>query len=193
MQRIVAPLSASDTGPLVVNLQNALLFILAHPRICSGEESRSANAQELTALIERVREERAQQAFGKATLAMVQRVPVQQGLGDGLGGVVEHKTAEEFNGLLKALETAEAQEGSLHPLAELRPSDWVDIVVDRGVPGGSSPEEYATALAADVEKKFPTSSPAADSATSGKQKSGSFGWWRGLSLWRGLRKRWVGR
>lgn len=160
MKRIVATLKAADTGSLVVDLQDALLFIFAHPLTRSGESPRSVTAEELTALIERVRDERAKQVFGQSTQALVQMLQVHQGLGNGLIGVVEERTAEMFNGLLKSLETPAAPNGTLSPLAALRPVEWVDLVLEHGVPDGATPEDYATALAAEVEKKSPTSSPA---------------------------------
>ena len=192
MKRIVATLKTADTGPLVVDLQDALLFIFAHPLTRSGESPRSVTAEELAALIERVREERAEQVFGKATQALVQILQVQQGLGDGLIGVVEERTAEMFNGLLKARASLNGGE-SIDFLAELRPDEWVELVYTHGVPGGSSSEEYVTALVAEVEKHFPTSSPAVDSVTGKKLRPSRWEWWRHLSLWRRVRKWRVGR
>jgi len=58
---------------------------------------------------------------------------------------------------------AEEPEGTLRPLAALRPDEWLDLAYAHGTPNGSAitPVAYADALAASVELQYPTAALAA--------------------------------
>src|SRR5262245_65451996 len=103
MQPIVAPINIEDSGPQVANLQDALRLLLDRGVVRSVEPPNRPTAEELAKLKEGLAEERAQSAYGKVTQRLVMYVQLQEGLGEGLGGAVEEKTAVRLNEILKRL------------------------------------------------------------------------------------------
>jgi hypothetical protein len=61
------------------------------------------------------------------------------------------------------LQSAGESDGTLRPLAALRPDEWLDLAYTHGVPEGMAitPVAYADALAASVEQQHPTAALAA--------------------------------
>jgi hypothetical protein len=103
MDRLVAPLNPGDTGPQIANLQDALRLLLDRGVIRSLDPPNSPTAEELAKLGQRLSAEREQSIYGNATQRLVLYVQLQEGLGDGLGGEVETKTAALLNRFLKKL------------------------------------------------------------------------------------------
>ena len=62
--------------------------------------------------------------------------------------------------MVRALQSrlADDADGTLRPLAALRPDEWLDLAYTHGTPDGSAitPVAYADAMAASVEKQHPT-------------------------------------
>lgn len=103
MEQIAPTLNAGDTGPQVTNLQDALRLLLDRSVIRSLDPPNSPTAEELAKLGQGLAKERAQSVYGKATQRLVLYIQLQEGLGDGLGGEVEAKTAALLNRLLRKL------------------------------------------------------------------------------------------
>jgi hypothetical protein len=101
MNKITFPLKPQMRGQKVANLQDALLFLLERGAIKALEPPNRPTADELRALAEKLRAERASKVFGDATRQLVFLFQIQNGLGDGRGGVVDEPTAELLNRLLK--------------------------------------------------------------------------------------------
>ena len=61
------------------------------------------------------------------------------------------------------LQQAEENDGTLRPLATMRPDEWIDLAYAHGAPDGvaMSPADYAGMLAAQVERQHPTTALAA--------------------------------
>ena len=61
------------------------------------------------------------------------------------------------------IQHAGESDGTLRPLAALRPDEWLDLAYTHGVPEGTdiTPVAYADALAASVEQQHPTDALAA--------------------------------
>ncbi len=103
MQPITAPIKPDSRGKEVVHLQSALLLLLQKRVIkVLGPASRSLE-QEISRLIEKLQSELREELFGKVTTQIVQFFQIQQNLGDRLKGVVEEKTAQRINEILKEL------------------------------------------------------------------------------------------
>ena len=76
-------------------------------------------------------------------------------LGDLTGGHVPLAQALQVR-----LIQAEESEGTMRPLAAIRPDEWLDLAYTHGVPEGTAitPVEYAESLAMSVEQQHPTAS-----------------------------------
>ena len=63
--------------------------------------------------------------------------------------------------LQRKLQIAKETEGSLRPLAALRPDEWLDLAYTHGTPDGQAitPAAYADALAATIGRQYPTDGP----------------------------------
>lgn len=103
MNKISFPLKPQMRGQKVTNLQDALLFLLERGVIKALEPPNRPTADELRALAEALRAERASKNFGDATRQLVFLLQIQNGLGDGRGGVVDEPTAELLNRLIDKL------------------------------------------------------------------------------------------
>jgi len=101
MDRIVAPISVGNSGPQTANLQDALRLLLDRGVIRSLDPPNQPTAEELDKLGKGLAKERAQSVYGNATQRLVLYIQLQEGLGDGLGGEVEAKTAALLNRFLK--------------------------------------------------------------------------------------------
>jgi Tc toxin complex TcA C-terminal TcB-binding domain/ABC toxin N-terminal region/Neuraminidase-like domain len=103
MKPIIPPINTGDSGPLVANLQDALLALLGpeHGIIQALDAPNRPTLEELKKLTAGLRKERAQSLFGEATRQLILYFQVQQGLGDNLRGIVEDKTAARLNEWLK--------------------------------------------------------------------------------------------
>jgi hypothetical protein len=105
------PLKSEMQGPTVADLQEALRLLLDRGAIRTLDSPNRPTAEELATLGQRLAEERAQSVYGKATQRLVLYVQLQEGLGDGLGGAVDEKTAARLNEILKRLGAFETVEG----------------------------------------------------------------------------------
>jgi hypothetical protein len=100
MLPIVAPIKAKDTGPQVDNLIVCLLFLLERGIITAYDAPKQPTKEELEKLVGTVNQELLTQTFGRASSRPVFYLQVQEGLGDGLKGAVDDKTAQMLNRLL---------------------------------------------------------------------------------------------
>lgn len=103
MNRITAPIKTGESGQQVANLHGALRLLLDRGVIRSLDSPNRPTAEELARLSTQLVDEEAQTVYGKTTQRLIQIVQLQQGLGDNLRGVVESKTADRLNRLLKEL------------------------------------------------------------------------------------------
>jgi hypothetical protein len=103
MKLIIAPISPGDSGPLVANLQDALLALLEREIIRPLIAPERPTLEELQKLSAAVKGEREQLLFGQFTQELIRYFQVQQGLSDNLRGVVEDTTAAKLNEWLKKL------------------------------------------------------------------------------------------
>lgn len=103
MQPIVPPIKPGESDPRVANLQDGLRFLLDRGVIRALEPPSAPTADELAKLATGLTKERTQSVFGKATKSLGTYFQLQEGLGDGLGGAVEEKTAARLNEVLKRL------------------------------------------------------------------------------------------
>jgi hypothetical protein len=87
----------------VVNLQDALFFLIEHQVIHPFDPPNRPTADDLMALVRTARGEQRKAEFGEATAAIVRHFQVQQGLGDNLRGVIDDTTAARLNELLTSL------------------------------------------------------------------------------------------
>ncbi|MDW8224366.1 MAG: hypothetical protein RMJ82_15595, partial [Gemmatales bacterium] len=71
MNKITFPLSLEMRSPRVADLHDALLFLLERGAIKALEPPNSPTADELRALAEKLRAERASQLYGDATRQLV--------------------------------------------------------------------------------------------------------------------------
>jgi len=102
--RPIAPTQRiGSTGPEVAALQEALLRLIVEKVIRALDPPNQPTAEQLKALTEQVRGEQADGVFGDATGQLVRWFQIQNGLGDGLDGVVEERTADRLNEILRAL------------------------------------------------------------------------------------------
>src|SRR5262245_21693869 len=108
MDRIVATLKPESIGSQVANLQEALQLLLDRGVIRTADPPNSPTAGELAKLKEGLAKERDQSVYGKVTQRLVLYFHLQEGLGDGLGGAVEDKTAAHLNKLLNGLGALDA-------------------------------------------------------------------------------------
>ncbi len=108
MDPIVPMLKAGDTGPLVVNLQDALLTLLEREIIRPLIAPDRPTMEELQKLSAAVKGEREQLLFGQFTQELIRYFQVQQGLSDNLRGVVEDTTAARLNEWLKKIGALDA-------------------------------------------------------------------------------------
>jgi|GEM_PF-1020687 len=107
MQIIVAPIKPDEAGPHVANLQEALTLFFERNVIRALDPPNSPNAEELGNLNEALKSEHSRSFYGRATRRLVQILQIQLDLGDNLEGVIEDKTAERFNALLRELDALE--------------------------------------------------------------------------------------
>jgi hypothetical protein len=112
MNRVTFPLKLSMQGSTVADLQEALRLLLDRNVIRTFDSPNRPTAEELATLGQGLAKERAQSVYGKATQRLVLYVQLQEGLGDGLGGGVEEKTAVRLNEILKGLGAFDATSGS---------------------------------------------------------------------------------
>jgi len=103
MQPVVAPIKIGDSGPQVANLQETLRLLLDREVIRTFDPPNSPTAEELSELGQQMSTERTQSTSGNSTQRLVLYVQLQEGVGDGLGGAVEEKTAVRLNEILKGL------------------------------------------------------------------------------------------
>ncbi|MCP9448641.1 MAG: neuraminidase-like domain-containing protein [Nitrospira sp.] len=103
MNKITFPLKPQMRGQKVTNLQDALQLLLERGVIKALKPPNRPTADELRALAEALRAERASKVFGDATRQLVFLLQIQNGLGDGRGGVVDEPTAALFNRLIDKL------------------------------------------------------------------------------------------
>ncbi|CUQ67091.1 Tc toxin subunit A-related protein [Candidatus Nitrospira inopinata] len=103
MNKIAFPLKPQMRGQKVANLQDALKLLLERSAIKAMEPPNRPTVDELRALAEALRAERASKVFGDATRQIVFLLQIQNGLGDGRGGVVDEPTAELLNRLTDKL------------------------------------------------------------------------------------------
>ena len=61
--------------------------------------------------------------------------------------------------LQRRIQETEKGGATLSFLVTLRPNEWLDLAYEHGTPDGSTPATYADALAASVERQYPTPSP----------------------------------
>ena len=102
MQPIIPTINPGETGPQVANLQDTLA-LLVRDDIRPLETPNRPTLEELQELTKSLVQERTQSLFGKATWQLIVYLQLQQGLGDNLRGVVEEKTAEAMNRLLREI------------------------------------------------------------------------------------------
>lgn len=119
MNPITFPLKPQMRGQKVADLQDALLFLLERGAIKALEPPNRPTADELRALAEKLRAERASKNFGDATRQLVFILQIQNGLGDGRGGVVDEPTADLLNRLLKEY-GAPLQQGEVAAFVDTR-------------------------------------------------------------------------
>ena len=104
MQAIQAPIKPGQSGPEVVNLQDALFALLERDIIWPLNAPDRPTPEALVKLTEGLKQERVESLFGAATGQFVMDFQIQQGLGDHLRDVgVEEKTADKLNEWLKRL------------------------------------------------------------------------------------------
>jgi hypothetical protein len=103
MISIKSPLQLNDSNPAVANLQDALLALWENSIFRAFETPNSPTQEELDKLAEGIREEREKPIFGEATRQLILYFQLQAHLGDNLHGVVEKKTADRLNKVLKKL------------------------------------------------------------------------------------------
>lgn len=103
MIAVHAPIQPGESGPQVVDLQDALSLLLDRGAIRSLDPPDSPSAADLAELRALIAEERAESTYGKATRQLVRIIQLQQGLGDDLGGVVDEQTATMLNRLVEGL------------------------------------------------------------------------------------------
>lgn len=141
MEPIAPTLNSGDTGPQVANLQDALRLLLDRSVIRSLEPPNSPMVEELTKLGQALAKERTQSVYGKATQRLVLYFQIQEGLGDGLGGGVEEKTAAQLNQILKQLGAFDV------------PSDWVVRGMIRDGAGHALPGVIIRAFDRDLRRR----------------------------------------
>ena len=126
MISIKSPLQLNDSNPAVANLQDALLALWENSIFRAFEAPNSPTQEELDKLAEGIREEREKPIFGEATRQLILYFQLQAHLGDNLHGVVEEKTADRLNEILKKLGLIEDE-----PLPScVVGADGVVVVVD---------------------------------------------------------------
>jgi len=96
------PIKPGDNGDAVSNLRAALLFLLERGTVKALEPPNRPTADELKTLDQKIRSEQAGgKVFDGDTRQLVLYIQLQHGLGDGLGGAVDARTAGLLNQLLK--------------------------------------------------------------------------------------------
>src|SRR5262245_4111357 len=103
MHAITPTLKPGAGGDEVANLHEALLALLAEKVIRALVAPNEPSAEQLKVATEKLRQERDANVYGDATRLLVRWFQLQNGLGDGLDGVVEDKTADRLNELLRAM------------------------------------------------------------------------------------------
>ncbi|HEV7762652.1 MAG TPA: neuraminidase-like domain-containing protein, partial [Acidimicrobiales bacterium] len=103
MRPISPTLNAGSTGPEVAALQEVLLRLVEEQIIHALPAPDRPTVDELQKVAERVEGDHARATYGDATTQLVRWFQIQNGLGDGLDGVVEKRTAERLNEVLRAL------------------------------------------------------------------------------------------
>ena len=104
MQAIQAPIKPGQSGPDVVNLQDALFALLELDVIRPHGAPDRPSPEALVKLTEGLKQERVESLFGASTGQFVMDFQIQQGLGDHLRDVgVDEKTADKLNEWLKKL------------------------------------------------------------------------------------------
>ncbi len=96
-------LSFGMQGPVVAGLQDTLLLLIERQLFKTFPAPNHPTVEELQTLSQRLKEERTSSTFGDATRQLVRYFQNQQGLGDGLDGMVEAKTSRALNKLLADL------------------------------------------------------------------------------------------
>ena len=135
MDQITATLKPGAKGTKVANLQDGLRLILERKAIRASD---ALTAEELNRLDMQLSTERAQSTYGEATQDLVRHFQLQEGLGDGLGGAVEKKTAARLNEVLKQL-------GAFDEVP-----DWVVRGTVRDLNGTALPGIFVLALDRDL-------------------------------------------
>jgi hypothetical protein len=103
VRKINAPIKPNDKGPEVANLQDALHLLLKRKVIRSYACSIFSPIKQTSKIVKQLNYERDQSFYGDTTRRLITILQRQYGLGDAFGGVVEERTADILNKLLKDL------------------------------------------------------------------------------------------
>ena len=152
MRPIQAPIKQGEAGPKVANLQDALLLLMDRGAIRDLDPNMGA------ALARGLADERSRSVYGQASERLVGILKAQEGLGDGLAGIVESNTADLVNRLLKELGVLDMRRGFVRtvraPLkyqetgeAVVNLQDGLSLLLERGViPAPSELNEVQEAI-----------------------------------------------
>lgn len=103
LKPILSPINPSSPAGDIINLQDALLFLFEQGQFITRTPPDQPSAEELAALMAKLRHERVQETYGEATRQLVFFFQLQSGLGDSARGLVDDRTLTCLNKLLKEL------------------------------------------------------------------------------------------
>ncbi len=112
LKPILSPINPSSPAGDITNLQDALLFLFEQGQFVSRTPPDQPSAEELAALVAKLRRERVQESYGEATRQLVFFFQLQSGLGDNSRGLVDDRTLTRLNELLKQLGAFEQEPAS---------------------------------------------------------------------------------
>jgi len=102
MEQINSPINPNSKGKELANLHEALLLFLAKNAIKVSRQTVVTAVSKLTVLAKSLQAEMRENVYGKATAGLVRLFQIQY-LGADLRGIVEEKTAQQMNVVLKKL------------------------------------------------------------------------------------------
>lgn len=103
LKPILSPINPDSPAGDITNLQDALLFLFEQGQFITRTPPDQPSAEELAALVARLRRERVQETYGEATRQLVFFFQLQSGLGDNSRGFVDDRTSTRLNELLESL------------------------------------------------------------------------------------------